>query len=79
MRSGTQGQKTRQVGRWFSGSGLDVWPSTDNVKPAIKLPGPPELKPSQKMVNATKPAAKGPDGDVPSVDDLQKRFAQLKR
>lgn len=54
--------------------------STDNMQPTIKLPGPPELKPAQKMIDAdTVSKTKGPGGAVPSVDDLQKRFAQLKR
>ena len=64
-------------------------PSTDNVRPKVNLPAPPELKPSKKMVDASKPAevngAKkveggGPGGKIPNVDeDLWKRFAQLKR
>lgn len=54
-------------------------PSTDNVRPKVNLPGPLNLKPSQKMVDATKAKAGGPGGNVPTVDDLQKRFAQLKR
>lgn len=61
-------------------------PRTDNVAPKIKLPGPPELKPSNKMkksteVNGVAPAAKkdGPGGKIPDVDELAKRFAQLKR
>ena len=36
-------------------------PSTDNVRPKINLPGPPDLKPSKKMVDATK--AKEVNGD----------------
>ncbi|QIW99817.1 hypothetical protein AMS68_005335 [Peltaster fructicola] len=57
-------------------------PSTDNVRPKVNLPGPPDLKPSQKMVDASKSSKSkidGPGGSVPTVDDLTKRFAQLKR
>lgn len=60
-------------------------PSTDNVRPKVNLPGPPELKPTQKMVDASKSSkvngakSDGPGGSVPTVDDLAKRFAQLKR
>lgn len=64
-------------------------PSTDNVAPKIKLPGPPELKPSSKMqagqkkneVNGSAATKKesGPGGKIPDVDELAKRFAQLKR
>ncbi|KAK5713294.1 Vacuolar protein sorting-associated protein ist1 [Elasticomyces elasticus] len=61
-------------------------PSTDNVRPRIHLPGPPDLKPSKKMVDATKAKEvngdkkeAGPGGKIPDVDELTKRFAQLKR
>lgn len=61
-------------------------PSTDNVRPKVNLPGPPDLKPSKKMVDATKAKAingdsksAGPGGKIPDVDELAKRFAQLKR
>ncbi|KAK3703061.1 Vacuolar protein sorting-associated protein ist1 [Vermiconidia calcicola] len=67
-------------------------PSTDNVRPKINLPGPPDLKPSKKMadaskskdaVNGDKKAADsgpgGPGGKIPDVDELAKRFANLKR
>lgn len=60
-------------------------PSTDNVRPKVNLPGPPDLKPSAKMqsVNATKSKAakndSGPGGKIPDVDELAMRFAQLKR
>lgn len=54
-------------------------PSTDNVRPKVNLPGAPGLKPSKKMVDATKAKAdSGPGGKIPDVDELQKRFAQLK-
>ncbi len=60
-------------------------PSTDNVRPKVNLPGAPDLKPSKKMVDASKPKAAvsgdkgGPGGKIPDVDELAKRFAQLKR
>lgn len=65
-------------------------PSTDNANPQVKLPGPPDLKPSAKMkkqggsvangssVNGT--ASKGRiDEEVPDVNDLEARFRMLKR
>ncbi|KAH0386358.1 DUF292-domain-containing protein, partial [Aureobasidium melanogenum] len=54
-------------------------PSTDNVSPRIRLPGPPDLKPSAKMVKANKPDTTGPGGKIPDVNELAARFAQLKR
>ena len=60
-------------------------PSTDNVSPKVNLPGPPELKPGKKMADAGKKVEKkgdagsGPGGKIPDVDELAKRFAQLKR
>lgn len=55
-------------------------PSTDNVRPKVNLPGAPGLKPSKKMPDAAKQKAEnGPGGKIPDVDELQKRFAQLKR
>ncbi|KAI4731894.1 DUF292-domain-containing protein [Aureobasidium sp. EXF-10728] len=54
-------------------------PSTDNVSPRIKLPGPPDLKPSAKMVKANKSDTTGPGGKIPDVNELAARFAQLKR
>ncbi|KAI6900145.1 DUF292-domain-containing protein [Hortaea werneckii] len=61
-------------------------PSTDNVRPKVNMPGPPNLKPNQKMVDANKGKAvngekkeSGPGGKIPDVDELTKRFAQLKR
>jgi vacuolar protein sorting-associated protein IST1 len=54
------------------------------VRPKVNLPGPPELKPSKKMAdagksNGDKKADGGPGGKIPDVDELAKRFAQLKR
>ncbi|TKA30472.1 hypothetical protein B0A50_02700 [Salinomyces thailandicus] len=63
-------------------------PSTDNMRPKVNMPGPLDLKPSQKMVDANKAKAvnsgkknsgSGPGGKIPDVDELSKRFAQLKR
>jgi len=64
-------------------------PSTDNVQPKVRLPGPPELKPSSKMQKGTEKSTEvnttaagkesGPGGKIPNVDELAKRFAQLKR
>lgn len=56
-------------------------PSTDNVRPKVNMPGPIDLKPTKKMSDATKPKETngGPGGKIPDVDELQKRFASLKR
>lgn len=62
-------------------------PSTDNVRPRVNLPGPPDLKPGKKMmdakkkeeVNGDKKAEGGPGGKIPDVNELAKRFANLKR
>lgn len=61
-------------------------PSTDNVRPKVNMPGAPDLKPSKKMTDAVKKAngekkesSGGPGGKIPDVDELAKRFAQLKR
>lgn len=59
-------------------------PSTDNVRPKVNMPGPPELIPSKKMASANKKVngdkmEAGPGGKIPDVDELAKRFAQLKR
>lgn len=62
-------------------------PSTDNVRPKVNsVPGTLDLKPSKKMADATKAKdangtkkSGGPGGKIPDVDELQKRFAQLKR
>lgn len=68
--------------------------STENASPRVKLPGPPDLKPSAKMTGASKAATeakkssslsdskpvKAPvGGKIPDVDDLAKRFAALKK
>ncbi|KAL2042388.1 hypothetical protein N7G274_004878 [Stereocaulon virgatum] len=70
-------------------------PSTDNLNPRVRLPGPPELKPGAKMGGLKKQTpgtdAQGPrkdgvaspkdvvGGKIPDVDELAKRFAALKR
>lgn len=77
----------RSVGPRSPVSVMPPNPSTDNVRPEVKLPGPPELKPSAKMEKAkaatlqtpTKKKEDGPGGKIPDVDELAKRFAQLKR
>ena len=70
-------------------------PSTDNISPRIRLPGPPELKPNARMSGLKKTTstevrsnAKNGDpgekkdvvgGKIPDVDELAKRFAALKK
>lgn len=56
-------------------------PSTDNVAPKLKLPGNAGVA-KPKAAEAKKAPAKradGPGGAIPTVDDLAKRFASLKR
>jgi hypothetical protein len=55
-------------------------PSTDNIAPKLKLPGAAAAKVS-KAAEAKKPASKsdGPGGKIPDVDELSRRFAELKR
>lgn len=82
----------RSVGPKSPVSVMPPNPSTDNVRPEVKLPRPLELKPGPKMEKAagkTNVAAAGktgaqkkddgPGGKIPDVDELAKRFAQLKR
>ncbi|KAI5363697.1 putative vacuolar protein sorting-associated protein Ist1 [Septoria linicola] len=56
-------------------------PSTDNVRPRVNLPGALDLTPSKKMTDKLNGAKKdsGPGGKIPDIDELQKRFASLKR
>ena len=62
-------------------------PSTDNARPSIRLPGPPELRPSERMRRGIGAGPGGdaaavqrrPEGAVPDVDDLESRFKMLKR
>ncbi|KAG8623033.1 hypothetical protein KVT40_008009 [Elsinoe batatas] len=55
-------------------------PSTENPKPEVKVPGPLELRPGAKMQKASGVGkGDGPGGKIPDVDELAKRFAQLKR
>jgi len=52
-------------------------PSSDNVAPKLKLPG----SAAAKVTKSSEPAKKKEDGlgKIPDVDELAKRFAQLKR
>ncbi|KAF2495547.1 DUF292-domain-containing protein [Lophium mytilinum] len=58
-------------------------PSTDNIAPKLRLPGQSDAAKVRK--GEVKPAAPakrkddGPGGKIPDVDELAKRFAQLKR
>ncbi|KAL8842907.1 MAG: hypothetical protein Q9170_000311 [Blastenia crenularia] len=70
-------------------------PSTDNISPKIKLPRPPELRPTARTSGLKKqtpttqaesdPHGKQDDkknvigGKIPDVDELARRFAALKR
>ena len=44
-------------------------PSTENVAPRVKLPGPPELKPGSRMADANAKAKKGDSGGVGDAKD----------
>ena len=50
--------------------------TTENVHPKVTL-GSVELKPNKKMEDAN--SKKGPEGSVPDISDLEKRFAALKK
>jgi vacuolar protein sorting-associated protein IST1 len=58
-------------------------PSTDNIAPKLRLPGQSDAAKVRKgEVKPSAPAKKkdeGPGGKIPDVDELAKRFAQLKR
>ena len=70
-------------------------PSTDNISPRVRLPGPPELKPNPRMsglkkTTSTEVKNSGKNGDpggkkdvvggkIPDIDELAKRFAALKK
>ncbi len=56
-------------------------PSTDNVAPRLKLPGHAADKIAKNDAAAKKKAVKKEDGlgKIPDVDELAKRFAELKR
>ena len=66
-------------------------PSTDNLAPKVKLPGPPDLKPGARMTgkksgsledearNIDPGGKKVVGGKIPDVDELAKRFAALKK
>jgi hypothetical protein len=55
-------------------------PSTDNVAPKLKLPGAAAAK-VNRAAETKKSAGKndGPGGKIPDVDELSRRFAELKR
>ena len=50
-------------------------PSTENPAPKLKLPG----KAEAKVRKVAEKKDNGPGGKIPDVDELSKRFAQLKR
>lgn len=55
-------------------------PSTDNVAPRLKLPGAVAAKTAKSEATAKKPAKKEDGlGKIPDVDELSRRFAELKR
>jgi len=68
-------------------------PSSDNINPKLRLPGPPDLKPTAKMSGLrnqtpsvdTKTSSNSGGkkssvgGKIPDVDELAKRFAALKK
>lgn len=55
-------------------------PSTDNVAPRLKLPGSAAAKIAKSDASAKKPAKKEDGlGKIPDVDELSRRFAELKR
>ncbi|PVI07430.1 DUF292-domain-containing protein [Periconia macrospinosa] len=54
-------------------------PSTDNVAPKLKLPGSAAAKLNKTEIKKPTKKDDGPGGKIPDVDELAKRFAQLKR
>lgn len=50
-------------------------PSTENPAPKLKLPG----AAAAKVQKAAEKKSNGPGGKIPDVDELSKRFAELKR
>ena len=52
--------------------------TTDNVHPKVTL-GSVELKPSKKMEDAARKKGNEPEGSVPEISDLERRFAALKK
>lgn len=77
----SQATPPRDIGPKSPVSVMPQSPSTENPRPRIS--GAPDLKPPKKMQDATKKAnggkLDGPGGKIPDVDELTKRFAQLKR
>ncbi|KAF2847410.1 increased sodium tolerance protein-like protein 1 [Plenodomus tracheiphilus IPT5] len=53
-------------------------PSTDNVAPRLKLPGAKD-KVAKSEPNKEASTASGPGGKIPDVNELARRFAELKR
>jgi hypothetical protein len=54
-------------------------PSTDNVAPKLKLPGAAAAKVQKAAEKKPQPKDSGPGGKIPDVDELSRRFAELKR
>lgn len=54
-------------------------PSTDNVAPKLKLPGTAAAKVQKAAEKKTPAKDNGPGGKIPDVDELSRRFAELKR
>jgi vacuolar protein sorting-associated protein IST1 len=68
-------------------------PSSDNISPKLRLPAPPDLKPTAKMSGLRNQATAGETkssggsggkadpigGKIPDIDELAKRFAALKK
>ncbi|PHH90468.1 hypothetical protein CDD83_3563 [Cordyceps sp. RAO-2017] len=75
------GRATPPKGLGGPASPLTVTPprmTTDNVHPRVTL-GSMELKPNAKTEAAPTPKARGPEGTVPDINDLERRFAALKK
>lgn len=77
----SQATPPRDIGPKSPVSVMPQSPSTENPRP--KISGAPDLKPPKKMQDASKKVnggkQDGPGGKIPDVDELTKRFAQLKR
>ncbi|KAF1925747.1 DUF292-domain-containing protein [Didymella exigua CBS 183.55] len=54
-------------------------PSTDNVAPKLKLPGTAAAKVQKAAEKKASVKVNGPGGKIPDVDELSRRFAELKR
>lgn len=78
----TRATPPRDMGPKSPVSVMPPSPSTDNVRP--KVTGASDLKPPKAMteaakMNGSKKTDSGPGGKIPDIDELQKRFASLKR